>query len=146
MGLVYAPNQPIGKGATSGNIRNFKPRFHGSGGRFGSVIQGAFQVGKFLWKNRRVIQGPSIVGAGAGLSAGSTGLPLDETYYPIPKKNKTNQSFKPRYERGYGSQSYRREKRCWCNVTRRRSSGKYRKSYLPRTMGSRRRLGVLEPF
>ncbi len=66
-----------------GPFRNFQPRILGPGGRFGGIVSGAYTLGKFLWKNRRKIQGTAIVATGAGVAGikyGKTNGKFRQTY------------------------------------------------------------------
>ncbi len=67
MALAYAPNQPIGKGATSGNLRFFNPRLAGSGGRAGTIIAGGIAGYRFVKKNYKFFTGLGAVATGAGV-------------------------------------------------------------------------------
>ncbi len=68
MGLVYVPNQPVGKGATSGNLKNFNPRLAGTYSRVGTIIQGVYTGYRFVRANYKLFTGIGAVSTGAGVS------------------------------------------------------------------------------
>ena len=92
MGLVYAPQHSNQKPFKPDVFRQFQPRFSSTGSRLGGIVSGAYQIGRFLFKNRRLIQGPTVVATGAGLSAGSTGLDdlVGQTNNQFGKTYRTN--------------------------------------------------------
>ncbi len=82
MGLVYAPNQPIGKGATSGNIRNYSPRLAGSFSRVGAIIEGVRIGVRFAQRHYKFSTGIGSVATGAGVEnlVGQTDNQFRKTY------------------------------------------------------------------
>ncbi len=51
---------------TSGNWAQFNPKFSRPGGRFGGIVSGAYQIGKFLLKNNRKLTKAASAGIGYG--------------------------------------------------------------------------------
>ncbi len=139
MGLVYAPNQPIGKGATSGNIRNFNPRLAGSFSRIGTIVTG-FRAGiRFAQRHYKFSTGLGSVATGAGVEnlVGQTDNQFRKTY-------RTDRFQQRGYSNRYNGRSYFRKQksrqfkastnRCCCE------------SNIHRTMVPRRRNGYRNKY
>ena len=127
MGLVYAPNQPIGKGATSGNLRFFNPRLAGGFGRAGTIIKGAEAVARFAFRHRKFFTGVGSVATGAGIQAGSTGIDLDGSTNNQFRKTNSSGNFNKRSGKYRRKRQYRyRATRSKCCCTIKRSRRKYR--------------------
>jgi len=126
MGLVYAPNQPIGKGATSGNIKNFNPRLAGGVGRIGTIIKGGQFVYRFVKANRKFFTGVGAVATGAGVEnlVGTSNDKFGKTYRPNRFQQRghrdgnfrgSNRGYRRRYSKQTGS------RRCCCESHIRRN-------------------------
>ncbi len=108
----------------------YGPRLSGHGTRFGGVIQGAYTVGKILWKNRRFLQGPAIVGTGTGVAGlNAPNNSFDQALRPVPFVQRS----RVRYRKPKARFRRRRDTTICC--CRRRNC----QSHLPRAMGFRRR-------
>ncbi len=119
MGLVYAPGQPVGKGATSGNIKNFNPKLAGSGSRIGTIIAGAEFGYRFVKANYKFFTGLGAVVAGAGV--GDLIAPRNEADNQLGEAYRANNSYKR-------SRRFRR-KHCSCS---RKASVRSKQSYRSR--------------
>ena len=96
MGLVYVP-QTRGKGATSGNIRNFNPKLAGGYSRIGTIIKGGIAGYRFVRANYKFFTGLGSVIAGSAITFDKTGVDLteksnsfQETYRTIPARHYSN--------------------------------------------------------
>ncbi len=132
MGLVYVPTQPVGKGATSGNIKWYNPKLVGSGSRAGTIAQGIVAGARFIATNYKFFTGIGSVAVGAGVEnlVGQANNQFREENYPTQPSNgyvRGRGNYKHSF--GRGNSKYRKPSFCRkCN-----------KSCLCGTMGSRRR-------
>ncbi len=133
MGLVYAPGQPIGKGATSGNIRNFNPKLGGGFSRIGTIIEGVRTGYRFVKANRKLFTGIGAVATGAGVDnlVGLTNNQLSETYHP-------GKPFNSRF-RNFSNNKFRRRERYNHNKCCRCENRNRNQGVIRRNVGSRRR-------
>jgi len=134
MGLVYAPQQPVGKGATSGNLKFFNPRLAGSGSRIGTIIAGGVAGYRFVKANYKFFTGLGAVATGAGVEnlVGSPNNQFRETYSSVRFRQRGHRfSNNGQFSRGYRRPNKRQ--RCSCRCCS--------KGNLRRTMVSRRGYG-----
>ena len=141
MGLVYAPNQPIGKGATSGNIRNFTPRLAGTGSRIGTIVTGVRAGIRFAQRHYKFSTGIGSVVTGAGVEnlIGQTDDQFGKTYFPNKFQQRSNRngsfhSARKSYKRSFKFKPS--SNRCCCQgsvhrnvATRRRQRYRYKYHY-----------------
>ncbi len=128
MGLVYAPNQPIGKGATSGNIRNFNPRLAGGFSRIGTIITGVQTGYRFVRTNYKFFTGLGSVATGTGVDhlVGQTNNPVGETHQPAFAKFSKHRNFGyNQYGKDRRKSRFRPSNRCCC---RNNSKGSLRRT------------------
>ncbi len=114
MGLVYVP-QSAGKGATSGNIRNFSPRLAGSYSRIGTIIQGVRFGYRFVKSNYKLFTGIGAVATGAGVEnlIGQSNNQFRETLRSKKRYSSSRASTQQLYNRR-GHRRPSKSRRCSC--------------------------------
>ncbi len=123
MPLAYVP-QSAGKGATSGNIRNFNPRLAGSYSRTGAIIQGVYAGYRFVKANYKLFTGIGAVSTGAAVTYDG-GIRVDA---PQSQRQQAYQSSGNRFRNGrnYPKQN---NMQCCCHPKRKFSRRTTRRSY-----------------
>ncbi len=98
MPLAYVP-QSTGRGATSGPVKFYKPNIIRAGTRYGGIVQGAYQAGRYLYRHYKAVTGISSIGIGAGLS----GIDLNEN----APNNKYSQALRTTRKRSNRNRRYK---------------------------------------
>jgi len=129
MGLAYAPNQPVGKGATSGNLKFFNPRLAGGFGRAGTILKGLEFGARFAQRHYKLFTGVGSVPIGTiigGMVVGSPDNQFPKTFYPVQPHRGGSGRYKPNYSRGSSSRfrSRKRSRQSCCRKCNQSSSSR----------------------